>query len=123
MFLRAVLSLCIVVALLCLLAPQVLTSLPGSASSTAVDVAIRGVLTKQQTAWNQGDVTAFMTGYWNSTELSFAGSEEITRGWDTVRALIAACTRTRLLWVTWIFLSSKSGLLEGRPRSFLAGGT
>ena len=48
-------------------------------------VAIDAVLHKQQTAWNQGDVDAFLVGYWHSPELSFSGSSGITRGWDGVR--------------------------------------
>ena len=52
---------------------------PGSQAT-----AIEAVLRKQQTAWNQGDVDKFMEGYWNSPELSFAGTGGITRGYDLV---------------------------------------
>jgi beta-aspartyl-peptidase (threonine type) len=60
-----------------------------------VDTAIYGdqpaqsiaeVLTAQQTAWNRGDIPAFLEGYWNSPELTFAGSDGITRGYDGVLA-------------------------------------
>jgi len=44
--------------------------------------AIRAVLTEQQTAWNRGDIPAFLQGYWNSPELTFAGSDGIVRGYD-----------------------------------------
>ncbi len=44
------------------------------------------VLTKQQTAWNQGDIPAFMEGYWNSPELTFSGSTGVSRGWEAVLA-------------------------------------
>ncbi len=47
-------------------------------------VPITAVLSKQQEAWNQGDVAVFMEGYWNSPELTFAGSGGITRGWQSV---------------------------------------
>lgn len=47
-------------------------------------VAIEQVLNDQQTAWNQGDLEKFMTGYLNSPELSFVGSSGIQRGYDTV---------------------------------------
>lgn len=43
--------------------------------------AIRAVLTEQQTAWNRGDIPAFLQGYWNSPELTFAGSDGVVRGY------------------------------------------
>jgi len=43
---------------------------------------IRAVLTEQQSAWNRGDIPAFLQGYWNSPELTFAGSDGIVRGYD-----------------------------------------
>jgi ketosteroid isomerase-like protein len=46
--------------------------------------AIRQVLTDQQSAWNRGDVSAFMKGYWNSPQLSFASSSGFVRGWEKV---------------------------------------
>jgi ketosteroid isomerase-like protein len=50
------------------------------AQNDTVGEAIRTVLVEQQTAWNRGDVAGFMKGYWNSPELTFAGSSGITRG-------------------------------------------
>ena len=50
-------------------------------SSGDASNAIRAVLTEQQTAWNRGDIPAFLQGYWNSSELTFAGSEGIVRGY------------------------------------------
>jgi ketosteroid isomerase-like protein len=44
--------------------------------------AIIAVLSEQQAAWNRGDIPAFMKVYWDSPELSFAGSTGITRGWE-----------------------------------------
>jgi beta-aspartyl-peptidase (threonine type) len=44
--------------------------------------AIRAVLTSQQEAWNRGDIPRFLeSGYWNSPELTFAGSDGIVRGY------------------------------------------
>lgn len=43
---------------------------------------IRAVLTAQQQAWNRGDIPMFLEGYWNSPELTFAGSDGIVRGYD-----------------------------------------
>jgi ketosteroid isomerase-like protein len=65
---------------------HVLTSLRGTSIGGQHEEAITSVLTRQQTAWNQGDVNAFMAGYWNSPELTFAGSDGISRGWDKVLA-------------------------------------
>jgi ketosteroid isomerase-like protein len=44
------------------------------------------ILSKQQAAWNQGDIDAFMTAYWNSPDVTFSGSSGIIRGWDAVLA-------------------------------------
>jgi hypothetical protein len=46
--------------------------------------AIMAVLTDQQTEWNKGDIRGFMAGYWNSSELTFAGARGFTRGWEPV---------------------------------------
>ena len=48
--------------------------------------AIRAVLAAQQQAWNRGDIDAFLTGYWHSPDLTFSGSNGISRGWDAVLA-------------------------------------
>jgi uncharacterized protein (TIGR02246 family) len=48
--------------------------------------AINAVLKAQQAAWNRGDVDAFLTGYWQSPELTFSGSNGVSRGWDGVVA-------------------------------------
>ena len=42
--------------------------------------AIQAVLKTQQAAWNRGDIAAFLKGYWDSPELTFAGSDGIVRG-------------------------------------------
>jgi uncharacterized protein (TIGR02246 family) len=48
--------------------------------------AIEAVLNGQQSAWNRGDVTAFLDGYWRSPDVTFSGSSGIVRGWDAVLA-------------------------------------
>jgi ketosteroid isomerase-like protein len=48
--------------------------------------AIVAVFTAQQSAWNRGDISAFLEGYWHSPELTFSGSDGIVRGWDSVLA-------------------------------------
>jgi ketosteroid isomerase-like protein len=55
-------------------------------ATTSEETAIKGVLAGQQTAWNQGDVETFMRGYWNSADLTFAGTSGITRGYAPVLA-------------------------------------
>ena len=48
--------------------------------------AITAVLEAQQTAWNRGDIDAFLAGYWHSAELTFSGTGGIARGWHGVLA-------------------------------------
>jgi ketosteroid isomerase-like protein len=48
------------------------------------DVALRTLLASQAADWNRGDIDAFMRGYWNSPETTFAGASGISRGWQTV---------------------------------------
>ncbi len=57
-----------------------------AASSDEQAQSIRTVLNAQQTAWNRGDIPAFLEGYWNSPELTFAGSDGIVRGYDGLLA-------------------------------------
>ena len=57
-----------------------------SADDPSASQAIRAVLGAQQAAWNRGDVAAFLEGYWNAPELTFAGSDGIVRGYDGLLA-------------------------------------
>lgn len=66
---------------------------PHSSTSTQIDserqndrAAITKILDAQQKAWNQGNVHAFLEGYWRSPDLTFSGSSGIARGWDGVLA-------------------------------------
>jgi ketosteroid isomerase-like protein len=59
---------------------------PRKTSSTFDAQAVRDLLLQQQADWNRGDVAAFMRGYWNSPQLTFAGSTNFTRGWEPVLA-------------------------------------
>jgi ketosteroid isomerase-like protein len=72
-------------ALLLLLPPLSLNSSQRAPAQKDPLAAITAVLDLQQAAWNRGDVDGFMEGYWNSPELSFAGSSGLTRGWQSVR--------------------------------------
>jgi len=44
--------------------------------------AIERLLQQQASAWNQGDLTGFMEGYWKSDSLRFIGRSGITYGWQ-----------------------------------------
>jgi ketosteroid isomerase-like protein len=46
------------------------------------DVDIQLVLHNQEKAWNNGDLEAFMKGYWESDSLMFVGKSGITYGWQ-----------------------------------------
>lgn len=43
--------------------------------------AIRQLLFEQTQAWNNGNIEAFMQGYWKSDSLAFIGKNGITYGW------------------------------------------
>ncbi|MBV9087345.1 MAG: DUF3225 domain-containing protein [Acidobacteriaceae bacterium] len=55
------------------------------AADTVVDSsksAVEHVLRAQQDAWNRHDLEGFMTGYWNSPELTFFSGARETSGWQ-----------------------------------------
>jgi uncharacterized protein (TIGR02246 family) len=63
------------------------TALASNSNDRSGDrAAITAVLQAQQAAWNRGDVTAFLEGYWKSPDLTFSGSGGVTRGFDGVQA-------------------------------------
>jgi len=45
------------------------------------DTAIRNILNKQTSAWNNGNLEEFMSGYWKNDSLMFIGQSGITYGW------------------------------------------
>ena len=47
--------------------------------------AVRAILDTQQNAWNDGKVDTFLDGYWKSDNLTFSGSQGITRGFAGVQ--------------------------------------
>lgn len=47
---------------------------------TAQESSVQQVLQQQRAAWNRHDLEAFMTGYWNSPDLTFFGMHK-TSGW------------------------------------------
>jgi beta-aspartyl-peptidase (threonine type) len=48
----------------------------------AGESAVEQVLRTQQEAWNRHDLEAFMTGYWNSPELTFFSAGQEQHGWQ-----------------------------------------
>lgn len=56
------------------------------ASTPNPRVEIQAVLGKQQKAWNEGKLEAYMQGYWNSDSLTFVGKKGVTRGWKNTLA-------------------------------------
>ncbi len=51
------------------------------------DVAqIRSILLAQQKAWSDNDLEGFMSGYWQSDELTYFSGGKITKGWNTTLA-------------------------------------
>lgn len=49
---------------------------------TQAEYDIRAVLTKQETAWNNGDIDGYMEGYLPTEELRFASGDSITWGFQ-----------------------------------------
>lgn len=57
-----------------------------SAQSTKSEKSVMALLEQQAADWNEGDIEAFMEGYWNSPKLTFIGSRGVTTGWDQTMA-------------------------------------
>jgi len=49
------------------------------------EAAIKKALFDQQDAWNEGDITAFMQGYWDSDSLTFVSKSGVTYSWTATR--------------------------------------
>ncbi len=70
---------------LAILAQQGCAAAPESEKNQAEAVAaVRTVLETQQTAWNRGDIDAFMDGYERADTTSFVSGDTVTHGWQTV---------------------------------------
>jgi len=46
---------------------------------------VRALLAAQQTAWNEGNLELFLSGYWDSPELVFQSGGTVTRGFAPTR--------------------------------------
>ena len=64
----------------------ILASRPSTATraDSSDDAQIRAVLDMQTSAWNRGDIDAFMTSYWKSEQTEFLGANGIAHGWQAV---------------------------------------
>jgi ketosteroid isomerase-like protein len=58
-------------------------SAPAQNSQSTTDLAVRQVLERQQEAWNHHNLKSFMSGYWNSPELTFFSGAKISSGWQS----------------------------------------
>jgi ketosteroid isomerase-like protein len=47
------------------------------------DPGLRKILDDQTAAWNRGDLTGFMQGYWHSPEVTFFSGDSIIKGWES----------------------------------------
>lgn len=63
----------------------ILLALNAVAQSSKPDAisAVEQVLRRQQEAWNRHDLEAFMSGYWNSSDLTFFSGAQKTSGWQS----------------------------------------
>lgn len=84
------------------------------------EAAIRSVLDKQVTAWNEANIEEFMKGYWKSDSILFIG-RKITSGWDSTLLRYkksypdkAAMGRLRFEILRMDFASANACLVTGK---------
>lgn len=56
-------------------------SVQAQTTKTLAEEQIKLVMKFQESAWNRGDISAYMKGYWNSDSLLFIGSKGPTYGY------------------------------------------
>ncbi len=66
----------------CVLFFFLLVSISRSVAQNTDEAAIRRIMSDQETAWNTGNLSDFMAGYWRSDSLVFIGSRGLTYGWQ-----------------------------------------
>jgi beta-aspartyl-peptidase (threonine type) len=54
----------------------------GQDAEDVARTAIRKMIEQQQAAWNRKDLEAFMSGYWNSPDLTFFSGAREANGWQ-----------------------------------------
>ncbi|MBI1852075.1 MAG: DUF3225 domain-containing protein [Planctomycetes bacterium] len=52
--------------------------------SDEITLPVRDLITRQENAWNRGDLEGYMQGYWNSPDLVFFSGGDRTEGWKPV---------------------------------------
>jgi uncharacterized protein (TIGR02246 family) len=75
------LTLCLLLAAIASITPRTLTAIDSTNKNTTKSE-IEQVLRDQQAAWNRHDLEAFMTGYWNSPDLTFFSGAQEHNGWQ-----------------------------------------
>lgn len=55
-----------------------------AAQESPDETAIRAVIAAQVTAWNQGDIPAFMASYEDSPETTFVGTASVNKGFQPI---------------------------------------
>lgn len=60
-----------------------LFSITNSKAQNNDESAIRQILSRQNSAWNRGDLDSFMIGYWNNDSLLFIGHSGPRYGYET----------------------------------------
>ena len=77
-------------------------------SNAQIKAAVRDVLVRQQDAWNRHDLEAFMSGYWNSPDLTFFSGANVTTSWQATLEVIANDIKARdMRWDSFSFRISK----------------
>ncbi|NIA25698.1 MAG: DUF3225 domain-containing protein [Gammaproteobacteria bacterium] len=56
-----------------------------AAEEEAILAELQTVLTRQQDAWNQGDIDSLLTTYWHSDGVRYASGSQVLRGFEAVR--------------------------------------
>src|SRR6476659_2275091 len=84
------------------------------------EAAIRLVLDKQVTAWNEANIEEFMKGYWKSDSILFIG-RKVTSGWDSTLTRYkkgypdkAAMGKLRFEILRMDYISTDSYLITGK---------
>jgi len=63
--------------------PFTLLIMMSCSKSPSAEKEILAVMDMQEKAWSDGDIDAFMQGYWKSDSLMFVGKNGIKYGWQT----------------------------------------
>lgn len=62
----------------------ILTGVMNGQSIDDEKAAITAMLFQQMEGWNNGDLEAYMQGYWQSDSLVFVGGKYVTYGWENI---------------------------------------